>query len=317
MVSRKAKPSLASRALNRLYAPLLYRLILSERAFLLSQKHGFHLTPNHYYQPVPDTTRLGDDLWLRRSELAGLHMNDERQLELLSIFQSRFRDEYELFPRTSTGKASEFYLDNHAFVSVDAEILYCMIRHLRPRRIYEIGAGMSTYLSAQAVLRNEQDGCPPCDLVAIEPYPNPTLKDGFPGLSRLVPKEVQDVPLSEFQKLNENDILFIDSSHVLRIGNDVQYEYLELLPRLNRGVVIHVHDIFMPAEYPKEWVIGKRRFWTEQYLLQAFLAFNSSFEVLWAGSYMHLKHPERLQVAFASYDKGRTMPGSFWMRKAR
>ena len=317
MVNRKAKPPLATRTLNRLYALLLRRLVLSERAFLLCQKCGFHVTQNHYYQPVPDTAKLLDDLWLQHSELAGLDMNELRQMELLSLFQSRFRNEYELLPRRSTGKPHEFYLENGAFVNVDAEILYCMIRHFKPRRIYEIGSGMSTLLSAQAVLRNEQDACLPCDLVAIEPYPNDMLQRGFPGLSRLVQSPVENVPLSEFNNLSENDILFIDSSHVLRIGNDVQYEYLELLPRLNRGVVIHVHDIFMPAEYPKEWVIRRRLFWTEQYLLQAFLSFNNSFEVLWAGAYMHLKNPEKLEAAFSSYDRNRTRPGSFWIRKTK
>jgi len=317
MVSRNARPSFASRALNRLYAPLLHRLILSERAFLLCQKCGFHVTENHYHQPVPDTTKLREDLWLKHSELPGLDMNEPRQMGLLSLFQSGLRPEYELFPRRRTAKPHEFYLENGAFGNVDAEILYCMVRHFKPRRIFEIGSGMSTLLSAQAVLRNEKDGCPPCDLVAIEPYPNDTLRRGFPGLSRLVQSRVEEVPLSEFSNLSENDILFIDSSHVLRIGNDVQYEYLELLPRLNRGVVIHVHDIFLPAEYPKEWVIRRRLFWTEQYLLQAFLSSNNSFEVLWGGAYMHLKNPEKLEAAFSSYDRNRTRPGSFWTRKTK
>ena len=118
--------------------------------------------------------------------------------------------------------------------------------------------------------------------------------------------------------MQENhDILFIDSSHVLRIGGDVQYEYLEILPRLARGVIVHSHDIFLPAEYPRHWVLEEHKFWTEQYLLQAFLAFNDSFEVLWAGSYMHLKHPEKLEEAFSSYKRERTLPGSFWMRKVK
>jgi len=120
----------------------------------------------------------------------------------------------------------------------------------------------------------------------------------------------------EFGKLKENDILFIDSSHVLKIGSDVQYEYLDILPRLSKGVIVHVHDIFLPAEYPKEWVLKDYIFWTEQYLLQAFLAFNDSFEVLWAGHYMHLKYPNKLEDAF-SYKRDERLPGSFWMRKIK
>jgi len=133
----------------------------------------------------------------------------------------------------------------------------------------------------------------------------------------LIPKKVQDIPLSEFKKLSENDILFIDSSHVLKIGSDVQYLYLEVLPRLNKGVIVHAHDIFLPAEYPKEWVLKNYIFWNEQYLLQAFLAFNNSFEVLWAGSYMHLRHPDKLEEAFSSYKRDKIWPSSFWIRKIK
>ena len=121
--------------------------------------------------------------------------------------------------------------------------------------------------------------------------------------------------MSEFLSLEENDILFIDSSHVLRIGGDVRYEYLEILPRLNRGVIVHAHDIFCPAEYPRQWVLEHYHFWTEQYLLQAFLTFNDSFEVLWGSSYMHINHPDKLEAAFSSYGRDVESPSSFWMRK--
>jgi hypothetical protein len=126
------------------------------------------------------------------------------------------------------------------------------------------------------------------------------------------------LPISE---LKENDILFIDPSHVLKIGNDVQYEYLEILPRLNKGVIVHVHDIFIPCNYPKKWVLEKHRFWNEQYLFQAFLAFNNAFEVLWGGSYMHLRHPDKLEEAFNSYNRKTIWSGhvlgatSFYLRK--
>ena len=192
------------------------------------------------------------------------------------------------------------------------------LRHFKPKKLFEIGSGSSTYLSAQAILKNkEEDDAYECELVALEPYPNDVLKVGFPGLSKLIPQEIQHISLTEFKKLKTNDILFIDSSHVLRIGSDVQYEYLEILPRLNKGVIVHVHDIFLPAEYPIGWVLKDYRFWTEQYLLQAFLAFNKSFEVLWAGSYMHLRHPDKLEAAFSSYKREQRWPGSFWIRKIK
>jgi len=111
-----------------------------------------------------------------------------------------------------------------------------------------------------------------------------------------------------------NDILFIDSSHVLKIGSDVQYEYLEILPRLAPGVLVHLHDIFLPMEYPKNWILTDHYFWNEQYLLQAFLIHNVAMKVLWAGSYMHLQYPAILEQTFSSYNRGKRWPGSFWMQ---
>jgi len=292
--------------------------IIFKKLFTLWQKLGFHITINDYYEPIPDTRTLKDDLWQKPSELVGIDMNEEGQINLLSMFSSKFKEEYESFPRNKTSIPYQYYVNNGAFESVDGEILYCMIRHFKPKKIFEIGSGNSTYLSAQAILKNEEeDNDYECELVAIEPYPNDILKAGFPGLSKLIPKKVQDIPLSEFKKLSENDILFIDSSHVLKIGSDVQYEYLEILPRLNKGVIVHAHDIFLPAEYPKEWILKDYRFWTEQYLLQAFLSFNDSFEVLWGGSYMHLRHPDKLEEAFSSYKRDERWPGSFWIRRIK
>jgi len=300
----------------KIYNAVLRRLI--KKSFPFWQKLGFHVTPNHYYQPIPDTRTLKDDLWQKQSELAGIDINEEGQINLLFQFSSEFKEEYESLPRNKTSIPYQYYINNGAFGSVSGEILYCMIRHFKPTRIFEIGSGNSTYLSAQAILKNkEKDNSYDCELVAIEPYPNNILRAGFPGLSRLITKKAQDIPLSEFNKLIENDILFIDSSHVLKIGSDVQYEYLEILPRLNKGVIIHLHDIFLPAEYPEEWVLRDFKFWNEQYLLQAFLAFNDSFKVLWAGNYMHLKHPDKLELAFSSYKGEKTWSGSFWIRKIK
>lgn len=289
---------------------------LYRKAFPLWQRLVFGTIPRHYYLPIPDPRELKDDLWERRSELVGIDINEEGQLALLSDFSARFRDEYEHLPRNKTPCPYQYYINNDWFGSVDGEILYCMIRYLRPKRIIEIGSGYSTYLSAQAILKNkEEDPLYECEFSAIEPYPNEVLRTGFPGLTRLIPKRAQDIPLSEFEKLSANDILFLDSSHVLRIGSDVQYEFLEILPRLKSGVVVHIHDIFLPAEYPKEWVLKMCRFWNEQYLLQAFLAFNDSFQVLWAASYMHLKHPDKIEAAFSSYKREERRPVSFWIRK--
>ncbi len=297
------------------------RLMRSKALFPLWERRGYHITPVHFYEPIPDTRTLKDDLWLKHSELVGIDINEKKQLSLLPLF-AKFKKEYNKFPAKRTSVPSEYYTNNRWFASIDSEILYCMIRHFKPRRIFEIGSGYSTYLSAQAILKNKEGNKNyKCDLVAIEPNPNEVLKKGFLGLTKLISKEVQDVPLSEFKRLREDDILFIDSSHVLKTGGDIQYLYLEILPRLNKGVIVHIHDIFLPSEYPKEWILKDYRFWTEQYLLQAFLTFNQSFGVLWAGRYMHLKHPDKLKSAFGSYKRNksdRIAPvSSFWLRKKK
>lgn len=290
---------------------------LSRWLFHFLQRRGIHLVPNRYHFPVPDTRKLKDDLWTKPSQLAGIELNEECQLNLLQMFLAKYKGEYEEFSREKTPIPHQYYLHNNHFESVDGEVLYCMIRHFRPGKVIEIGSGYSTYLTAQALLKNKSEYGQECELTAIEPYPGPVLKRGFPGLTQLITAKVEDVPLATFAELSENDILFIDSSHMLKIGSDVQYEYLEILPRLNKGVIIHVHDIFLPAEYPRAWVINEHKFWTEQYLLQAFLAFNDSFDVLWAGSFLHLKYSEKLNQAFNSYNRDKNWPGSFWMRKAR
>ncbi len=222
---------------------------LRNTVYHLAQSLGVHILPVHFYSPVPAVAQFDTTLWSRCSELPGLAMNDQEQLRLLRVFGSQFRSEYEKFPRQKPlgSPPHTFYLSNGYYESIDAEILYSIIRHFKPRRIYEIGSGFTTYLAAQAIQRNRQDDASyTCELVAIEPFPNSVLKAGFPGLSRLVITKAQDVSWTEFQKLEANDILFIDSSHVLKTGSDVQYEYLEVLPRLQKGVLVHIHNIFSP-----------------------------------------------------------------------
>jgi Methyltransferase domain len=286
--------------------------------FSLGQRLGLNITRNNFYSPIPDLSELDDDLWSRRSELVGINANEKKQLELLASFVSTYRDEYDQFPLEKTAILHEYYVNNSGFESVDGEILYCMIRRFKPHRLIEIGSGFSTRLIVQSILKNKEENDQyGCHYTTIDPFPHGIVREGFPHFSssQLICKKVQHVPLSEFSTLSENDILFIDTSHVLTTGGDVAYEYLEILPRLNKGVVVHIHDIFLPAEYSKAWLFGPGKFFNEQYLLQAFLAFNNSFEVLWAGSYMHLNHPDALEKAFSSYQRTKRLPGSFWVRK--
>jgi len=305
------------------------------RIFLIAQRLGVHIIPNHYYYPVPDTRFLTKKVFSYQTEHIGIDLNEEAQLELLSIFQSKYKEEYDRFPRYPTNIPYQYYTTNGNFKSVDGEILYCIIRHFKPQKIIEIGSGYSTFCSAEAILKNQEENKNyKCELISIEPYPNRTLQDGFPGLSELIPKKLQEVPLNIFKTLTENDILFIDSSHIVNIGNDVQYEFLEILPRLNKGVFVHIHDIFLPAEYPSEWALNLFRFYNEQYLLQSFLTFNDNFKVFWAGKFMHLKHQDKLEKAFDSLKKDKLYlnnlklspykdrwpiewPASFWINKIK
>jgi predicted O-methyltransferase YrrM len=296
-------------------APLLRRLSPDPKYFELWQSHGFHVSPSDNYQPIPDTRVLPVSLWDRVSDLPGMDMREEAQKQLLSKIVSRFKDEYAAIPEGASTPEFHFYRGNVAFEAVDAEMLFGLIRLLKPRRMYEIGSGFSTLLAADALRRNIMDGCP-CRFVAIDPYASAQFEAALPSGVELWRVPVQEVALSEFQSLGENDILFIDSSHVCKIGSDAQFLFLEVLPRIRPGVVVHMHDIFMPLEYPKQWVLDWHRFWNEQYLLQTFLSFNTTFEVLWAGQWMQIKYPDLLMKAFPSYKAG-VSAGSFWFRRTR
>lgn len=295
------------------------RVLFSRRAFDLFQRLGVHVTPNHFYSPVPDTRELDRraGLWNEESDMPGVDWRAAEQLEWLQGVLSRLRHECD-FPLDPTGVPHAYFVRNGAFGLISAAVLHCMVRHFSPRTILEVGSGNSTCVSARAALMNQAEGRP-ARLIAVEPHPGEMLQRGFPGLTRLIPEKAQDVERELFTGLQAGDILFIDSSHVVRMGNDVLFLYLDVLPRLAKGVVVHIHDIFLPRHYPRRWVVEGRRFWAEQYLLQAFLALNPSFEVLWSGSFMQLKHPEALRKAFPlpeglSPEEGYAS-SSFWMRR--
>lgn len=299
------KPDLIRRA-ARLFA---------RRTFSFWEKLGLHLTYVHFYEPVPDTRSLGEAIWNRSLELPGVAINEAFQLDFLAQLAARYRSAWAALAQSSARPAVGFYLGNGYFDSVDAEILYGIVRHFKPRRIFEIGSGFSTLLVEDALHGNSrEDPSYSCRHLAIDPLPADFLSKNAGGVE-VLPKRVQDIHLNTFEALDSGDILFIDSSHVLAIGSDVRFEYLEILPLLKPGVLVHCHDIFFPAEYPKDWIFRHHRFWNEQYLLQAFLAFNSDFEVLWAGHYMHLKHPELLAQSIPSYRPDEVQPKSFWIRR--
>jgi hypothetical protein len=297
--------------LSQFIATVLPRCVRSERfreIFSFWERRGFHVTPVHFYQPIPNTQSLRETLWDRPSELVGIDMNDAMQLDLLRNQFPKFRHEYEQWPTKPTGEPGRFYLRKRPFGGTDALVAYCMIRHFQPRLIIEVGSGYSSLVLAEAAAKTNT-----CSLICVEPFPSDFLSKGFPRLKALVTKKVEEIELDFFSQLEAGDILFIDSSHTVKIGGDVNYLFLEVLPRLKPGVIVHVHDIFFPFDYRRDWVLDEFRFWTEQYLLQAFLSFNSDFEVLLANKYLEYRYMKELRTTFPtspSWDGG-----SFWMRR--
>lgn len=281
-----------------------------KRSFPLWERLGFHITPVHFYEPIPDTRELRPEVWSAHTSLAGIDMNEASQLEVLRSL-AEFSGEL-----ADVGSAVQapgvFHFNNGLFDHTDARMLYALLRLFKPTRVVEVGSGYSSLMAARALAQNREEG-KEGSLVCIEPYPREWLRTPLGG-RLLLEQPVQETPIDEFSSLAANDVLFIDSSHVVRIAGDVRFEFLELLPRLAPGVLVHVHDIFLPEEYPEKWVLKERRFWTEQYLLQAFLAFNNEFEVLLAGNWLRINHGELLVDALGELPPG-YRPGSFWMRR--
>ena len=265
----------------------------------------------HYYSPLPDLrevssaeARFPDDL----PAATGIDLAVERQrapIHTLAPYNIEFD-----WPKAPQADR-RFHLGQSYFCEGDARVLYAMLRNLAPRRLIEIGSGFSSAL----MLDSRERLTNPVELTFIEPFPqrlHSLLRATDLGSVRILERRVQNVPLDEFARLEAGDILFIDSSHVARFGSDVNYLFFEVLPALQPGVVVHLHDILWPFEYPRNWILEGRS-WNEAYLLRAFLQYNDKFEVMlfnaWAG------HAARDLV-------GELLPGflvnpggSFWMRK--
>ncbi len=283
------------------------RLPVSKRVLFAA---GAFPLRDHYYEPLfhPRHLRLPLD---RPRVLPGLDLDVPGQLALLEDFH--YEDELAAFPLHSSSPTEFAYL-NRSFGPGDAEVLYAMIRRHRPRRIVEIGSGNSTLMARHAVRRNRAERPDDaCAHTCIEPYEMPWLE----GLGiEVVRSRVEDVGLGIFGELMAGDLLFIDSSHVIRPQGDVLREYLEILPTLKPGVLIHVHDIYTPRDYPARRLLAEVRFWHEQYLLEALLCGSRGFGVL--GALNHLKHDHagalmaKCPVLAKRPDEE---PASFWLVK--
>ena len=285
-------------------------------AQITAEALGFHLLRKHFYSPIPNLRRLPADVWERRTPMRGIDFAPQRQLAYLETELGPYIAEFDP-PLEPPGPPGAFYVRNPLYKSIDAEVLYAIIRLHRPRRILELGSGYSTLVSAAACRANERDGHP-LELRSNDPYPLAVL-EGLEGLSSLSKRGATEVPPSEFEALGESDILFVDTTHTVKLGGDVNYLVLDVLPALAPGVIVHIHDIFLPWDYPYEWVARQRRFWTEQYLVQAFLALNPDYEIVLAAQALARLYPDRLAKLIPSYDPAEVplwdSPTAFWIRR--
>ena len=303
------------------------------RSFRALQRIGINVTPNHFYWPIPDINELEKREWPTSMATMSFDFHFARQLKMLDRMTADYGNEWTAFPDRPVNGSGGYHHNNGFFEMVDAEIAYGFVRQHRPARIIEIGTGFSTRVMAAALQMNKQIDGAGGEIISIDPKPERVPQNGFSNFVTVIPSAVQDVDLNLFQSLGPNDILFIDSSHVVSVGSDVVREYLEIIPSLRSGVLVHIHDIFFPSDYPREAVLQNMCFWSEQYLVQAFLSFNNKFEVLWASSAMQAYYPEALEAAFPrwktsfkdmpkeagrwvpSQDDERVWPSSLWIRR--
>ena len=281
-------------------------------------RHGCLPLPVNFHSPVPDLADLDQrGVWNRVSSLHGMDFRAHAQCELLQELGKTFGQECN-WPLTVTANPYQFFTENPSFSYGCAAALHSIVRKCKPRRVIEVGSGNSSLVTAGALTRNAEEGSV-AEYRIIDPYPRDIIRKGLPRLTGLIERRVETVDPEVFLGLEENDILFVDSGHTVRIGSDVNFIILDILPRLAPGVIIHFHDISLPYEYAKVYATNPafRMFWTEAYLLQAFLSCNSKFEILLSMEYLMKDHKELFCSAFPFYDPKvhKAISGSFWIRR--
>jgi predicted O-methyltransferase YrrM len=249
-------------------------------------------------------------LWPERArQTPGVDWNELEQRELAAVFSEQNRL---TFADDEDPDPTEYWTRNDQYPALDAWVLEGMLRYLRPRQLIEIGSGYSSLVTAR-VNREFLDRS--MRFTCVEPYPREFLQAGVSGISDLRVEEVQDTPLELFERLGDGDVLFVDTSHTVKTGGDVAWIYGEILPRLSPGVVVHIHDAFIPGEYPQQWV-AEGWGWNEIYLIKAFLAFNSGYRVIFGVQWMLQNHMELIDQAFPRFREHRDRGGAaLWIRR--
>lgn len=310
------------RDLLRRYSPVVSRgmyrrLAQAHHELALEKNHLAHVfetwvPPGHFYSPYPDLDEFdqrADKVLATDRDLAAIDLREPEQLALFDTLAGYMLDAP--FP-DERGDQYRYYLDNPAYAWGDGLMLHAMLRHVQPRRVIEVGSGYSS-----AMLLDTTEGWlePGVELTFIEPYSEllrSLLREGDDDRVTIHEAGVQDVDLEVFAQLQAGDVLFIDSTHVVKAGSDVNHLFFEVLPALPAGVVIHIHDIFFPFEYPAAWV-HERRAWQETYLLRAFLMYNPSFEIAWFQTLMWARHQSTLEGKVPAI--ARNAGGNVWLRK--
>lgn len=291
---------------------LLKDLAWSGRFSAEFDKAGISIHPNDFYSPIPNV----EDLVNRRvqdekSDHLGIDMRDAAQIELIRSCSERFKEECH-WPKHKLPGKFQYFSGNPSFASACATSTHYMMRHFKPKRVIEVGSGMSSFVIAQALDRNNNDS----KYSVIDPYPLEHISE-LPKQVEVIKERVECLNPTFFDSLEANDILFVDSGHVVKTGADVNYIFLKILPRLKPGVVVHFHDIPFPYEYGEGYFASnaRRMYWSESYLLEAFLSFNYSYKVLLGMYYMNRNHSEEYLKAFPYLAKDEPSSGSFWIQR--
>jgi len=258
------------------------------------RRRGYDVVARTHESPLPDLTAIPAQTW-SASELVGV---DLRLADAWGLLENELAQFVPEFP-------ADFDLRNATYASGDAETLYAMLRWARPRLVIELGSGASTHFIHAAGAAEHR---------IFDPYPWAASPMGPVDGLEVTPLRTEDIPMAEFANLSAGDVLFVDTTHTVKTGGDVTRIVLEIFPRLASGVLVHVHDIFLPYDYPQPWVLQLRKAYAEQYLLHAFLAFNDAFDVLLPVHALARSDPDRLGRAIPSFRPGLT-PGAFWLRR--
>ncbi len=304
---RLAVNSLISLLPARLLAAFFrsFELMIQSRA----EAAGYNVFPKAFYSPFPLQEEIDWKGLDMRRKLPAIEINAEQAITLLGTL-APYAAELQSIPYERTPE-SLFWFDNLTFTDFDAAVLHGMLRHLKPKRYIELGCGFSSFISSRALKRNSEEGAP-CEALYADPGP---LRDmtGFVVHGKMHYQPVQSLPLELFGELDAGDVLFIDTSHVLKIQSDVEHELLRILPSLKAGVWIHLHDVFTPYDYPEDWLKKPLPLsCNEQYALECLLSGGDRYKVELP---LYMLWKERFEVLQPLLPRGKTRPHSFWIRK--